>query len=520
MVNFFQNIFKKKQPVQTGVVQNAQAQKDQAFRPTVAKPTGVTSASYANPYQSIMRGKPPVATPQPKAFAPGGAGYVSPAVRKITQPTIKKPFVNLNSKSPEFGVANLAYPRSSRYTAPAPEAVPNTSPIPPASMDPAAQLRGYYDSSESGQMQGVDDQYNTDSNYIQSMYDKRAEFMKGQIPESQAAFNTFRTGVEGGIADQEKNAVVERDQVAEQSGTSQRQLAQAKRQVAGQREKQYAALGSVDSFGTGSFTEANTNDDADFMRMTNENLNDRDNKIFRVNQELSGYKRNAQGLIDTENAKLRQTIAGIQNDMSMNDDEKNYALRSAYNEAKSIKTGIKSEYQGRRMELEQSLLEKNTAVADPAAAESLRKEFASRTTGNNFTAVQQAYAKISKAPETAAGDLGLIFAYMKLLDPTSTVREGEFANAQNATGVPQRVLNQYNQAMAGQRINQNQRKEFREAALSYVQPVIDQQKQAENYYTQIALSQGIDPAMVIGGYGQLNTSPSGGATSRYQVIAN
>ena len=35
---------------------------------------------------------------------------------------------------------------------------------------------------------------------------------------------------------------------------------------------------------------------------------------------------------------------------------------------------------------------------------------------------------------TAAGDLSAIFAFMKMLDPGSVVREQEFANAQNAAG--------------------------------------------------------------------------------------
>src|SRR5690606_18813976 len=61
---------------------------------------------------------------------------------------------------------------------------------------------------------------------------------------------------------------------------------------------------------------------------------------------------------------------------------------------------------------------------------------------------------------TAAGDLSTIFGYMKMLDPGSVVREQEFANAQNAAGVPDRVRNLYNQAMQGVRLNPAQRAEF------------------------------------------------------------
>ena len=52
----------------------------------------------------------------------------------------------------------------------------------------------------------------------------------------------------------------------------------------------------------------------------------------------------------------------------------------------------------------------------------------------------------SKDP-SAAGDLAMIFTYMKILDPTSVVREGEQATAQNAAGTPERIKNIYNRVI-------------------------------------------------------------------------
>lgn len=61
---------------------------------------------------------------------------------------------------------------------------------------------------------------------------------------------------------------------------------------------------------------------------------------------------------------------------------------------------------------------------------------------------------------SAAGDLALIFNYMKLLDPGSTVREGEFANAQNSAGVEDRVRSLYNNLLTGERLLPDQRADF------------------------------------------------------------
>lgn len=70
------------------------------------------------------------------------------------------------------------------------------------------------------------------------------------------------------------------------------------------------------------------------------------------------------------------------------------------------------------------------------------------------------YRRIKVSQDNAVGDLSLIFGYMKMLDPGSVVREGEFANAQNAAGVPERILNAYNRAMKGERLTSGQRASF------------------------------------------------------------
>lgn len=67
-----------------------------------------------------------------------------------------------------------------------------------------------------------------------------------------------------------------------------------------------------------------------------------------------------------------------------------------------------------------------------------------------------------------AADIAGVFQFMKTLDPTSVVREGEFATAQNAAGVPERVRNFYNNIAHGNRLNPQQRREFvDQAAIQY-----------------------------------------------------
>lgn len=92
----------------------------------------------------------------------------------------------------------------------------------------------------------------------------------------------------------------------------------------------------------------------------------------------------------------------------------------------------------------------------------LRKEFVGNAEVKDFGKQASAFGRVvaSAKDPSAAGDLALIFNYMKVLDPGSTVREGEFATAQNAAGVPGRILSLYNNVIKGERLNPEQRDDF------------------------------------------------------------
>ncbi len=106
------------------------------------------------------------------------------------------------------------------------------------------------------------------------------------------------------------------------------------------------------------------------------------------------------------------------------------------------------------------------ATGNPAAkfdAENrLRKEYTDQT--KPFVDVTEGFRRVKSAKPDAVGDLSLIFGYMKMLDPGSVVREGEFATAQNARGVPDSIRNMYNKVMNGERLNDQQRISFKDQA--------------------------------------------------------
>lgn len=114
-----------------------------------------------------------------------------------------------------------------------------------------------------------------------------------------------------------------------------------------------------------------------------------------------------------------------------------------------------------------------------------------------YITVRDAYQRVKSAKPDAAGDLSMIFAFMKLLDPNSVVREQEFANAQNAAGVPDRVRNLYNQMMQGTRLAPEQRQQFIAQADALFETSKTNQRQVRTTYGSRAKQWGIPENMVL-----------------------
>lgn len=109
--------------------------------------------------------------------------------------------------------------------------------------------------------------------------------------------------------------------------------------------------------------------------------------------------------------------------------------------------------------------------ADPKVTADLRQEFARDPIVRDSSAIAQSFSRmvsVAEQPSSGANDLAIIFSFMKLLDPGSVVREGEFANAQNSQGVPARTRALYNRVISGERLTTETRLEFVESAQSIV----------------------------------------------------
>ncbi len=116
-----------------------------------------------------------------------------------------------------------------------------------------------------------------------------------------------------------------------------------------------------------------------------------------------------------------------------------------------------------------------------------------------YLTMRDAYQRVKSAAANpdAAGQLSMIFAYMKMLDPNSVVRETEFANAENARGVPDTIRNTYNKVMKGERLGTQQIAQFVGQAESLFKNAKDNQSKVRQTYGSRAKQWEIPESMVL-----------------------
>ena len=140
----------------------------------------------------------------------------------------------------------------------------------------------------------------------------------------------------------------------------------------------------------------------------------------------------------------------------------------------------------------------------PEAEAKFRKEYSDQTKA--YQDVKAAYGRIQSTDKSGAGDIALIFNYMKMLDPGSVVREGEFATAETAGGAFAKVGNLYNKLLTGERLKDEQRNMFVKQSERLYQSAANQEKVVRSGIERIATGYGLKPENIF--YEAVETAPT------------
>lgn len=136
----------------------------------------------------------------------------------------------------------------------------------------------------------------------------------------------------------------------------------------------------------------------------------------------------------------------------------------------------------------------------PKAAADLRKERGGLGITKDTQDVVQAYDRVlsGASGQNAASDVGMVFAFMKMLDPGSVVRESEQMTGRKARGLEEAMGNVQAWFEEGRSLTQPQIKRFVKTAKDIYGRQLSLQKRTDAFYKKEAEKLGIDPESAIG----------------------
>ena len=201
------------------------------------------------------------------------------------------------------------------------------------------------------------------------------------------------------------------------------------------------------------------------------------NKIFDTVQVKEGTKGAREGLIKTQNGESKyfyKTEADLKRENII-----------SQNEANEIAKGIKNS------------LNKSDNEFDKLKSLRASYQKESQNTLEALSGYKKVQAAATNPQPSGATDIALLFGYMKTIDPGSTVREGEFATARNAQGVPEKIKTLYNKIIDGETLAPEMRQKFLVESKRSILAQLQLQEPINNIYREMSFRYSIDPKFII-----------------------
>ena len=151
-----------------------------------------------------------------------------------------------------------------------------------------------------------------------------------------------------------------------------------------------------------------------------------------------------------------------------------------------------------------------------AAEDRMATEYRQQPEVKDYFDIQSAFDRVQQSAGAAspAGDLSMIFNYMKMLDPGSVVRESEFRVAETARPLLSRVgldWNRLKAVWAGQRLTPEQRADFLARAQDIFAKAQSRKKKVDKDFTDRAKRRRLEPMNIIRETTEDETAPAKGA---------
>ena len=192
----------------------------------------------------------------------------------------------------------------------------------------------------------LDQQRKQGEDYYNKSYAEKNRLLQESIPQLQQQFIKTQGNIQKGIESATKSAEYKKQSAEDVWGESQRQAAQTRAESEARNRNKFAALGTLGSYGAGSYGQAQENVESDFNRFTQQGLRSKEQNLFEIDKALQDYEIEAQTILDGLEASLNNTISQIQSDMTMNSIEKENALNSLFNDYQAKVLSVEEGMQG------------------------------------------------------------------------------------------------------------------------------------------------------------------------------
>lgn len=216
-----------------------------------------------------------------------------------------------------------------------------------------------------------------------------------------------------------------------------------------------------------------------------------------------------QAMSADEAAKARAESLGVQKERVALDRDK----MTTEDENKDLDRDAKARARAAAAEAARKKAEEKAGAKGAKASGDLRKEFDALPEVKEYKGVYGAFEKVNLAAKanegegTPAGDLALIYAFNKILDYGSAVKEAEFANAQAAGSMAQKAEAAIGQVKGGTRLTKEQRADFVAQAKNVAMAGRSLYGKAVQRYQALAEKQGLAPEDVAQDVGEVGATP-------------
>ncbi len=339
------NIFKKKEPQVQGSGYSSTYSQNPS---TVAKkPSSLFLASNPPKMNNSM--------PQ-TSLTQGGSSSQS----QVNFPSVIMPKSPVMSSAPKViqgsGYGSNYANNGSNY-----KQAPVVTPLPEKLPAPQDQRLTSMDSFLKSQ-QGVADQKRTlaganleqGDGYRTDMYNLQQDQLSGMKGSAEEMFNNYERSTLAGLDRVRGAGERNKDSVEDYYGDAQRTAAQVRRETQGESQRRFSNLNTIDSFGEGSFKQANENIDSDFTRVTQQFAKEKAGKLAEIDDQVFSAEQTSEQAISEQRTTLQQTLRQIDSQLVQGTMEYKFAQEQAVTAYQDSVLGIEDWFNNIKLSTEQT----------------------------------------------------------------------------------------------------------------------------------------------------------------------